>query len=248
MKVLFAGSGSKGNATLFLSGDTLIQIDAGISRLRINKGLESFSKSTDDLSAIFITHNHNDHIKELEIVSRGKDVYASCGCLLRDYHIIEPGEGIEIGPFTIIPFSSSHDAPNPLNFIILSEGMKIGYVTDTGEILNEGLSLLENCDYYLFESNYEPSMLAESPRPAWLKRRIKGRHGHLSNLQACRYIKQLAGDRTKGIFLAHLSEECNAPEAALKRMKNTIAKMKKEDQIFVEALPQWEHLIQELHP
>lgn len=251
MKILFAGSGSKGNATLLLSGDTLIEIDAGITKKRINLDLAKWGKSTADLQGIFITHNHSDHIKDLKYVSIGGiPIYASQGSLDRDgVQILEVGEGVDIGPFTVLPFSSHHDAPNPLNFIILVEGMKIGYVTDTGEIDEIGLSLLSNCDYYLFESNYEPHLLETSSRPRWLKKRIASGHGHLSNIQCQRYLVSVIGPKTKAVFLSHLSEECNTPEDAMKRIPQLVKKLKeKSTNLRFIPLKQHESIMEELLP
>lgn len=243
MKALFVGSGSKGNATVFISGDSSILIDAGITRKRINIALAPYGKTTKDLRAIFITHNHNDHIKELPRLYTSLDkVHTGKGTIdLEGYTHVEPGEGVDVDPFIVIPFSSHHDAPNPLNYIILCEGIKIGYVTDTGYVDDLALSLLSNCDYYVFESNYEPKMLEASSRPRWLKQRIRCNEGHLSNLQCGQYLKKLIGDRTKTIFLAHLSEECNDPEVAYASMAKHLSKIKGlNHEISIVCLKQWE--------
>ena len=243
MKVLFIGSGSKGNATIFISGDTMIEIDAGITCKRINLSLAPYAKSVRDLQAIFITHNHTDHIKELPRVCKNNALIYTGECTIDydGYNLIHPGEGIDIDPFVIIPFSSHHDAPNPLNFIILVEGMKIGYVTDTGFVDEVALSLLDNCDYYIFESNYEPKLLEASSRPKWLKQRIRGKFGHLSNMQCGQYLRDLVGSKTKCVYLAHLSEECNDPEAALASAKRYLSKAKGlSKECPVVALKQWE--------
>ena len=250
MKAIFVGSGSKGNATVFISDNCLIEFDAGITKKRVNEALLPYGKTTKDLHAFFITHNHTDHIGMLEIVTRhGAPIYTGKETIKADHTFVEPGEGVEVGPFTVIPFSSHHDAPDPLNFIILVEGMKIGYVTDTGYVDEIALALLTNCDYYIFESNYEPRLLEESSRPKWLKDRIRGKHGHLSNLDCSRYLRKLIGEKTKGIFLAHLSEECNTPEHALAQCEKGIKKAKKTfDELKVCCLPQWESMEAELLP
>ena len=250
MKAIFVGSGSKGNATVFISGDHLIQFDAGITKKRVNVALGPYGKTAGDVHAFFITHNHTDHIGCLDVLTRhGAPIYTGEHTIEKEHQSVEPGEGIEVGPFTVIPFSSHHDAPEPLNFIILVEGMKIGYVTDTGFVDEIALSLLSNCDYYIFESNYEPKLLEESQRPKWLKDRIRGKSGHLSNLDCSRYLKKLVGERTKGIFLAHLSEECNTPSHALDQCEKGLRKAKKTfNDLKVVCLPQWESLEAELLP
>ena len=235
MKVIFVGSGSKGNATLFLSGDTLLEIDAGLHKKRVDSCLSSWNKSSRDLQAIFITHNHSDHIKELSVIAKGKTpVYASEGTIEGlPIHPLFPGEGVDIGPFLIMPFSSHHDAPSPLNFVIFVEGMKIGYVTDTGFVDEEALKLLKNCDYYVFESNYEPKMLESSQRPRWLKERIRGKSGHLSNQDCGRYLAKVIGEDTKAIYLAHLSEECNDPDVAIASLEKYLKRVHRDSSNIV---------------
>lgn len=251
MKALFVGSGSKGNASVFISGDTIIEIDAGLSLKRVHIALGPYGKSRQDLQALFITHNHSDHVSQLHIMMKDMaKVYAGEFAIDEEgYTTIEPGVGVDIGPFNIIPFSSHHDAPNPLNFILLVEGMKIGYVTDTGYIDDLGLAMLSNCDYYVFESNYEPSLLEASSRPAWLKQRIRGKTGHLSNKQCGQYLKKLIGDKTKTVFLAHLSEECNTEMDALNSAHNAISKIKnKRKDLKVICLKQHEAVEADLLP
>ena len=250
MKAFFVGSGSKGNATVFMSDDCLVEFDVGITKKRVNAALSPYGKNTGDVCAFFITHNHSDHIGCMDVVTRhGAPIYTGKYTIDKEHLAIEPGEGVEIGPFTIIPFSSHHDAPDPLNFIILAEGIKIGYVTDTGFVDDIALSLLSNCDYYIFESNYDPKLLEKSQRPRWLKDRIRGKSGHLSNLDCSRYLKKVIGNRTKGVFLAHLSEECNTPEHALEQCEKGLKNAKKTFQdLQVTCLPQWEALEAELLP
>lgn len=210
----FVSSGSKGNASIFYDGESLIQIDMGISLKTLRKGLALYNKDIEDIDACFITHEHADHVKGVPLFKGKIPVYASKGTL-KDIREIYPGEGMEIGKFTLIPFSVSHDAANPVNYLIMHEGIRFAYVTDTGYVPEEAYPLLKNCDYYLFESNHDIKMLRSSSRPASLKNRIKGKQGHLSNLQAAEALSELIGENTKAIYLAHLSEECNEEEIAL---------------------------------
>lgn len=240
MKLVFVSSGSKGNATLIQSGDTLIQIDMGITKRSLIGGLSVLGKTVQDIDALFLTHEHSDHISGISTIARYTKVYASEETYeVPPEQIVWPGVGISIGELLIMPFSSSHDAVNPINFIIYAGNEKLGYVTDTGIVTEEGLALLKNCDYYLFESNHDVKMLRESPRPTWLKRRIRGDHGHLSNKQCADYLCSLIGEKTKQIFLAHISDDCNKTEIAEETLREKMRKSGLDDTKYkIVAIPQ----------
>lgn len=214
----FIGSGSKGNATLIQYEQTLIQVDMGVSLKRLNEGLAALGKSIEDISAVFITHEHHDHVGTLPMLKkRGVKIYATRGTVpLQTDVILEPKTPLRIGDIDVLPFSSSHDAYDPLNYVFSFGEDKLAYVTDTGTIKKENKKLLKDCTYYLFESNYDKEMLRLSGRPATLQSRIRGRHGHLGNEQSASYMCEFLGPHTKKIYLAHLSEDCNRPEIALK--------------------------------
>ena len=110
------------------------------------------------------------------------------------------------------------------NYVIASVIFFLAYITDTGVILKKNLPLLKDCDYYVFESNHDKTMLLSSSRPIQLKKRILGKKGHLSNEQAGEYLSSLIGPKTKKIYLAHLSEECNTPEIALETIHRVFQK------------------------
>lgn len=222
IRLLFVGSGSKGNATLLFSGTTLIQIDMGLPLKRMKEGVREFGLELKDIQALFLTHNHSDHIKGIPLYHDRIPIYTGEGTYEGKIgQVLVPGVETEVGDIRVMPFSSSHDAPNPLNFLFEVKGERLAYITDTGVILEENLPLLENCDYYLFESNHDLKMLRLSSRPASLKARIRGKEGHLSNMQASEYLSDLLGPKTKEIYLAHLSEECNDPEVALNTFSET---------------------------
>ena len=225
IKFCFVASGSKGNATLITDGETLIQIDMGTSKKALAFGASLLGKTIKDIDALFITHNHNDHVKVVPLFHGKVPTYAS-PLTLEDHEVferIEPYVGIAVGKISVFPFSAHHDAPNPLNYLIRVGEAKLGYVTDTGFVDDTALSLLKDCDYYLFESNHDLEMLMKSDRPITLKRRIKGDKGHLSNVDSALYMTELVGPKTKAIYLAHLSEECNTEEKALATYRRVFA-------------------------
>ena len=221
----FIASGSKGNATLLYDGETLIQIDMGIPLKRLKEGLSNLHKDVKDIQGVFLTHEHADHISKLPLLQkRGVKVYASLGVCPETDVFLTPGEEIKVGSIAVLPFSSSHDARNPLNYIFALKSRRLAYITDTGVILKKNLPLLKDCDYYVFESNHDKTMLLSSSRPIQLKKRILGKKGHLSNEQAGEYLSSLIGPKTKKIYLAHLSEECNTPEIALETIHRVFQK------------------------
>ena len=216
MNIVFVSLGSKGNATLIEQDDTLIQIDMGVPKKAIREGLNFLNRDFKDIQAVFITHEHGDHVGTLSLYHDAYPVYCGKGTLpdTPEEHELHEGEAVDIGSIAVLPFRSSHDANNPMNFIILAGGQKFGYVTDTGFIRPHGVALLKNCDFYLMESNYGVKELAEGPYPPLLKRRIRSKHGHLSNIDSAKYASNFIGPRTKQIFLGHISDENNTPEIA----------------------------------
>ncbi len=241
MNIVFASLGSKGNATLIQEGDTLIQIDMGVSLKCVRAGLEILGKSVSDIQALFITHEHSDHIKGIGLYHDRVPIFTGEGTLpgIPEERFLHEGEAIEIGELTILPFRSSHDAAHPFNFIILGGGKKFGYVTDTGYVRARGLKALKNCDYYLMESNYDVQMLMHGSYPPPLKRRIHGKQGHLSNIDSALYCSEVLGPKTKQIFLGHLSDDNNLPEVALKTYKDVFREQNVDfEGIQIVAIPQ----------
>ena len=221
MKFSIVGSGSKGNACLIYNKDTLIQIDMGLPLKSLKKELDHLGKTVNDIQALFITHEHTDHIAGIPLYHDRVDLYAGEGTYA-SANPVEPFIPLEVGSMSIVPFPTSHDATNPMGYLIEEEGCRLGYVTDTGYLSDEALALIKDCDYYYFESNHDLKMLMNSARPAVLKKRIHSKHGHLSNIDSAIYMAELIGPRTKAIYLAHLSEECNTPEIALSSYHKTL--------------------------
>jgi phosphoribosyl 1,2-cyclic phosphodiesterase len=241
IRFLILGSGSKGNATLIYDETTLFQVDMGIPLCRVQDGLKQLHKSFKDIKGVLITHEHTDHIGTLNRLPDSIPVYSGEGTLHEHYNIIEDEVPFKIGDFVIFPLSVSHDATNPMGFLISHNDEKLVYITDTGYVPENDLPFIADADYYIFESNHDYRMLMASKRPAILKKRIHSDHGHLSNADSATYLASLIGESTKGIYLAHISEECNTPEMALETYRKIFdRKHKNLSKIHLECAKQWE--------
>ena len=230
MKVYILGSGSKGNSTLIVGNNKKILIDVGFSYPKMKMLLEGFGVNPSEIDTILITHDHSDHIgglsqflKKNSIKVCANEVLA--GQLLRivnedDILIVE--NEFDIDDFHIESFKTSHDAVGSVGYIITEDDKTVVYVTDTGYINNRNLKKLVNKDLYIFESNHDVKMLMDGPYPYILKQRVLSDKGHLSNELSGTYLKELIGDKTKKIVLAHLSEINNTPEVALKTVKEIV--------------------------
>lgn len=225
-------SSSKGNATVVSAGQTHILVDAGISAMRIRKGLEECGLSYAQLSGIFITHEHTDHICGLGVLGKRGGMHLYCSRYLsRDlrgavpsavFTYLEPGATVEVGELKVTPFSTSHDALDPLGYVFEHGGKRLGYITDTGRIMRGVPELMAGVDALYLESNYDEQMLANSGRPLALQNRISGNWGHLSNEQAADFVRSIAHPGLQHIVLAHISPECNTPELAYAAMRRTL--------------------------
>lgn len=229
MRILNVGSGSKGNSTLIFSDYGIILIDAGKSTRSIKKALKTYNKSIDDIDAVFLTHTHIDHIKYLDSFPSWK-IYALNHSELSEisFNHIEIGETINIKDITIEPLLTSHDSFPSCGYLIKIKDEEIVYITDTGYVPLSTLEKIKNKEFYILESNHDESMLLSSSRPLSLKSRILSTKGHLANDLAANYLNELIGDKIKGIFLAHLSEECNNPNEALLTLENNLSSKNKE--------------------
>lgn len=229
MRFVVLASGSKGNATYLEIGSRKILIDCGLSLRQITLRLKEDDIDLDSLDAIFITHEHSDHVKSLDSLTKkyGCKVYLSKGTysqLSRKalmgvepelFNIIRKEEILDFEDFQVLPFLTYHDAKEPFGYRLIEKNQSLVYITDTGYFPIKKYELISNASAYVIESNHEVEMLLESSRPWLLKRRILDDTGHLSNEDSADLMLNIIGDKTKYIILAHLSEECNLEEHAL---------------------------------
>ena len=217
MEFYTLASGSSGNAALVKHENTAVLIDAGISARRIAQSLARLGLSPAALSAILITHEHDDHIKGIKTLCRqcAAPVYASYGtaqslaCAGQALRPFRAGDGFTVGALRIRSFPTSHDAADSVGYRIDSAGGSVGILTDTGFVTDEASETLQGVEILLLEANYDIETLQSGPYPYFLKERILGRRGHLSNDDAAAFALHSAARGTRDILLAHLSRENN---------------------------------------
>ncbi len=230
MRVCILASGSKGNSTYIETKNHKILLDMGKNKKYIVEALKSIGINYKDIDIILISHLHNDHISALEsfiqsvpaTVCMPQEMFASLESLQNYDHIKIYDDEINFDGLKIYAIKSSHDAIASRNFIIEEDGVSIVQITDTGYIKSKYFNLLKNRDVYFIESNHDIEMLTHGSYPDWLKKRVLSDEGHLSNEAAGFYLSKLIGDKTKKVYLMHLSEENNRPEIALKTVKDTL--------------------------
>ena len=208
-------SGSKGNATVVVSNKTVLLIDMGITLTRLEEGLSEIHLTINDITAALFTHDHADHISGIRFLSP-KIMYGLEGTLPSSLsNLVYINKPFKIGDFIITPIETSHDATNPCAYLIKDKDSSLFYMTDTGVFLEENLPLIKDPTYLIIESNHDIKMLLHTNRPFDLKNRIMSDKGHLCNEDSAIAAISIAGEHTKEIVLAHLSEEANTPEVAL---------------------------------
>ena len=229
MKAIVLASGSEGNSTFFSAGDTRILIDIGKNAKYITNHLQQINEDPKKIDAILISHTHDDHVSALKIYLKKNHpkVYITEKMLydldyLRYYdNVVIYDEDFYINNIKITTIKTSHDASDSRNFILSWQDKSLVYLTDTGYLNRKYFELLKNATYYLMESNHDIAMLLEGPYPKWLKQRVLGTQGHLSNKDSSFYLTKLIGKDTKKIILMHLSKTNNTEEKALETLKNT---------------------------
>ena len=224
MKLLSIASGSSGNCYYVGNSDTHLLVDVGISCKRVENALKG----------VLVTHEHIDHVKGIGVLARkhGVPIYATAGTIAEMkkmtslgsideglFHEIRPDEKILIKDITVDPSSIWHDAADPVCYSLYGDGKKVSIATDMGNYNDYIVDKLDNSDIMVVEANHDVRMLEAGPYPYYLKRRILGNYGHLSNELSGQLIYRLLNDHVKGIILGHLSKENNFEELAYETVK-----------------------------
>ena len=232
MRICVLASGSEGNSTYVEAGGHKILIDLGMNVKYIKEKLEELDVSLNEIDTILISHTHSDHVGALEkfLNKYDPDIYMSKIMLeeMPKESIIKTYENIKyfdddfyLDNVKIEMIKTSHDTNDSRGFIITYDNKSVVYITDTGYLNQKFFNKLKNKNVYLFESNHDIEMLINGKYPKWLKDRVVGPYGHLSNKDASVYLSKLVGDDTKQIVLMHLSKENNTPDCALNTINET---------------------------
>lgn len=223
MLVSVLASGSEGNCTYIQTKNKKILIDLGMNNKYIITKLEELGVKPEEIDYVLVTHTHSDHIGAMKQFFKKNSPFVFVDELamkdldfLSDYPNLCFDDGVlEFGSMSIEPFRTSHDAPGARGYIVRENNKSCVYITDTGYIKDRLFKKLSNHSVYIFESNHDIELLMHGRYPSWLKRRVRGDEGHLSNNQAAFYLSKLIGPDTKKVILAHLSKENNSEELAL---------------------------------
>lgn len=234
-RISILASGSSGNAFYLESDKKKILVDAGLSGKKITSLLSEVNRRPEDLDAIFVTHEHRDHIHGVGVLARKYklDVYANektwqamepmiGNVAVEQKHIFELGKTLTFGDMDIESFGVSHDAACPQFYRFCRNQKSFVILTDTGYCSDRVCGIVRNADGYLVESNHDLGMLRMGPYPWNLKQRILGDKGHLSNEDGALVMTDVIGDKTKRIYLGHLSKENNLKELAYMTMETTL--------------------------
>lgn len=234
MELCSIASGSSGNCTFIGSEHTKLLVDAGTSGKKIEYGLNSIDTKPEDIQGILITHEHSDHIMGLGVLARRYHIpifgtaETLCAILRMKnvgripqelLHYVTPDTGFFINDIKVEPFSTSHDASNPVCYTFEAGGHKIGMATDLGTYDDYIVGKLEGSEILLMEANHDENMLLVGGYPYYLKQRILGDRGHLSNENSAKLLCRLFHDKLKCITLAHLSKENNFEELAYETVR-----------------------------
>jgi phosphoribosyl 1,2-cyclic phosphodiesterase len=218
-------SGSNGNCIYVEAGEVRLVFDAGISGRCAAERLASFGRSFHDVDALIVSHNHRDHVCGVGVLHRRfqMPVYVTGGSwqachahlgAVKNVQRFAAGEALRFGEVTVETIPTAHDGVEGVAFVVSHGRTRLGIFTDLGHPFAGLAERIAALDGVYLESNYDPTMLDAGPYPEWLKARIRGAGGHLSNLEAASLIRDGRG-RLQLAILAHLSEHNNTPELAL---------------------------------
>jgi len=250
VRVRVFGSGSDGNALVVRSaGGALLLVDCGFSYRELNRRAAACGVEIGTAAGLLFTHDHIDHFSGLgtfhkkcpavPLFANGEtcDAIAAKTGVADGWQVFETAEPFDVADFTVTPFSLSHDAADPVGYLISDGAATLFVGTDTGVVTTGFRNAFSQATCAVLESNYDPRLLEGSNRPLSLKQRIAGRSGHLANADAAELMRAVNPPRLKTLLLGHLSRECNAPWLAREAMEETLRELGRTD-VHLETLAQ----------
>ena len=241
-------SGSKGNCILVRTNSTEVLIDAGLSGKKIWDSMEKLNLDRDRINAVFVSHDHSDHIRGAGIVARklnipiyispityqnGMQKLGNVESLVSHFDV---GDSITVGDISVLTFPSSHDTRDSCNFVLTqieNDKAKLSVCTDLGYSTRLTLNRIAGSTTLIIESNHDEDLLHNGPYPLDLKQRIRSNKGHLSNKQAVGVIESILHPELKNIILAHLSEENNTPQLAESTSKEFLESISYDVKLYI---------------
>ncbi len=239
MRFASLGSGSEGNSLLIAAASgttqTCVMVDCGFGLKEAQRRLARLDVEPGQLAGIFVTHEHSDHLGGVFKLARRYriPVWLSHGtfagapqddALGVDIRFCRDGEAVAVGDLELTPYTVPHDAREPLQYLASDGRRKLGVLTDIGQSTPHVIAALGGCDALLLEFNHDSEMLARSAYPAWLKSRIAGPLGHLSNAHSAALLDALDKSRLRTLVAAHLSRKNNTPDLARSAIDGVIGR------------------------
>lgn len=222
VRIASLNSGSNGNCYYVAYAGEAVLVDVGISCKEVEKRMARIGLSMKDVKAIFISHEHSDHIRGVEVLSKKYQlpVYITPATLRNSRLVIREelqytfGSDlpVQIGNLQVRPFSKRHDAADPYSFVVSANNIHIGVFTDIGSCCDNVTRHFKECHAVFLEANYDQEMLETGMYPYYLKKRISGGHGHLSNHEALELFNTHRSEHISHLILSHLSKDNNSPE------------------------------------
>lgn len=224
-------SGSKGNAAVVEGPDGMVLVDCGLSRRELLRRAAGLGLDLGAVRAVVLTHEHSDHASGIPVLSRHlrAEFVATAGTVAAraslsevGFRIVSDDEGLELAGMRVRAFPTSHDVADPIGLRFEAEGDALGYCTDTGVLTDAAREALADVRVLALEANHDEGMLRRGPYPAFLKARVAGAGGHLSNAQAAEALPDLVGERTEVVVAMHLSQENNRPSTCVRALAGAV--------------------------
>ncbi|MCA1962404.1 MAG: MBL fold metallo-hydrolase [Prosthecobacter sp.] len=239
VRLTVLGSGSSGNCAVVSTDHSTLLVDAGLSAKQICLRLEAAGFSLAQIDGILLTHEHQDHTGGLEVLTGKRDLCLYATPLTQEailsslklrgntrWKLMNTGSAFDLQDLRIECFPVPHDAADPVGFVIADAEARLGLLSDVGYVTNLIKDRLRGSHSLFIEANYDTQLLDEDTKRPWAtKQRISSRHGHLSNDQAAELLEAVAHPALHHVVLGHLSDDCNAPERAIRRMQESLGRV-----------------------